>query len=609
MLLSVVKASSQQPNVDSLVNILNTKELTYEEKSKLYSNICDIYLYSDMDKSFEYAKIALNLAEKEKHLKSQSLFNEFLGKIYCNRSVIDSAQYYLDKALVLAQKSNSKEQEGSVNICFGVFYNQQSNFEKSLEHYMKALVIYESLNHKINVIIILGNIASVQRTLNNIDRALYYLKKSEEVLNETKESDYPIGWMNTYYQLAAVYAEKGDMEKQQEYIVKVLTTARKYGNLNFEIGALHALSLISLTKKDFEDALKYGKETLALSEKLGHKSLIMGAWCGLSDIYGTMDMWKECESAAFQALEIDSTDIHHNKTLLYNIIWSNIYLGNKEKASTFLEKYETYWVQNNEKSLHESLANMEIKYETEKKEIRIASLEKERQMYIWLGFAGILLAIAFAIMLRQKIKNTRKEKQLIATRSVLDGEMGERTRLARDLHDRLSGNLSAVKIGLNDNKESLQNVYDKLDNCIEEIRRAAHDLMPISLQFGMKIALQDFAAQFSNVHFHFFGEEKRIEERVEFVVYCCANELVNNSLRHSDAKNINLQLIQNEKHITLTVHDDGCGFDEKSVKRGSGLKNTQDRVTSCNGKIDIITSPGKGTEITIELKTENNSWK
>ncbi|MDR1202063.1 MAG: histidine kinase [Tannerellaceae bacterium] len=125
-----------------------------------------------------------------------------------------------------------------------------------------------------------------------------------------------------------------------------------------------------------------------------------------------------------------------------------------------------------DENYQETLMNMEVLYETEKKEMRIASLEKERQLYIWLGIAGVLLTIALAIVLRQKVKNGQKEKQLIATRSVLDGEMGERTRLARDLHDRLSGNLSAVKIGLNDHsKESLQSINNKLDSCIEEIRR------------------------------------------------------------------------------------------------------------------------------------------
>jgi signal transduction histidine kinase len=308
---------------------------------------------------------------------------------------------------------------------------------------------------------------------------------------------------------------------------------------------------------------------------------------------------------AYKVWETDSVHLERSENSTYYLCLANIFLGNPAKAKYFLEKYANVRDSLTDQTFHSNLADMEVKYETEKKELRIASLEKERQLYVWLGICGVLLVFALIVFLRQTQKNARKEKQLIATRSVLDGEMRERTRLARDLHDRLSGNLSAVKIELSNQADILQNVRDKLDNCIRDIRDTAHDLMPSSLQFGMKVALEDFAAQFPNVRFHFFGEEKRIDKRLEFVVYCCAGELINNAVKHSGAANINLQLVQDEKYVTLTVSDDGCGFDEKTVAKGFGLKSIRDRVASCNGKVDITTSSGKGTEITIELKIEN----
>jgi len=81
--------------------------------------------------------------------------------------------------------------------------------------------------------------------------------------------------------------------------------------------------------------------------------------------------------------------------------------------------------------------------------------------------------------------------------------------------------------------------------------------------------------------------------------------LITNSLRYSGAENINVQLVQDEKYVSLTVQDDGCGFDEKEIKPGIGLKNIRDRVASYNGKLDIASSTGNGTETTIELKVES----
>ena len=185
--------------------------------------------------------------------------------------------------------------------------------------------------------------------------------------------------------------------------------------------------------------------------------------------------------------------------------------------------------------------------------------------------------------------------------AVRKSEMGERARIAEDLHDRLGGSLASVKIGL-ENADSLQIISDKLDECIKEIREITHNLMPRSLRmFGMKKALEDITAGLPNVHFYFFGEEKRITDNMEYTVYCCAKELVNNALKYSGAVNINLQLVQSGMHVSLTVQDDGCGFDEKTVIKGNGIENIRDGIATCKGKVDIISSLGKGTETIIEL--------
>ena len=148
-------------------------------------------------------------------------------------------------------------------------------------------------------------------------------------------------------------------------------------------------------------------------------------------------------------------------------------------------------------------------------------------------------------------------------------------------------------------------VIDQLDICIDDIRNAAHDMMPASLQFGIKVALEDFAAKFENVHFHFFGQEIRISKRIEYVLYCCATELVNNALKHANATSINMQLVINDQYATLSVSDNGCGFDPKTAKKGIGIKSISDRIAFCNGFIDLNSSPGNGTETTIELRTDN----
>jgi signal transduction histidine kinase len=63
--------------------------------------------------------------------------------------------------------------------------------------------------------------------------------------------------------------------------------------------------------------------------------------------------------------------------------------------------------------------------------------------------------------------------------------------------------------------------------------------------------------------------------------------------------------VQDEKHVTLTVSDNGCGFDDKNAA-GFGLQSIRNRVASCGGNIDIATAPGKGTETNIEISISNS---
>jgi len=212
----------------------------------------------------------------------------------------------------------------------------------------------------------------------------------------------------------------------------------------------------------------------------------------------------------------------------------------------------------------------------------------------------------------QKIIQLEQEKQLVATQAVLDGETAERTRLARDLHDGLGGMLSAVKLNLFDMKQGaiietedvsrFGKVIEMLDNAMQELRRVAHNMMPEALsRYGLKVALEDFCGSFSNVYFHFYGEEKRLDQNTETTLYRSVFELVNNAIKHAQAENINVQIIQQPDRISINVQDNGKGFDAQEDLKGSGLQNIKDRINSLGGSIHFLSSKENGTEIAIDV--------
>jgi signal transduction histidine kinase len=220
---------------------------------------------------------------------------------------------------------------------------------------------------------------------------------------------------------------------------------------------------------------------------------------------------------------------------------------------------------------------------------------------------------------KHKIRQLENEKMLLATQSVLQGEESERKRLARDLHDGLGGLLSGVKIALNTMKgnviladESVRvfnHALGLLDGSITELRRVAHNMMPEALvKLGLKNALSDFCLELDKVNpihilFQFYGEFERVDSNLEINAYRIVQELVNNSIKHSKAKELTVQMIQEKSRLCFMVLDDGVGFDFKNsgITKGIGLASIKSRVDAFHGQLEISSEPGKGCEITVEF--------
>jgi signal transduction histidine kinase len=275
----------------------------------------------------------------------------------------------------------------------------------------------------------------------------------------------------------------------------------------------------------------------------------------------------------------------------------------------------------------EKIAEIDTKYNTEKKELEIATLTAQKRTQTILISSLFLLLVAGAVtgyfiyknqkhrqlLSAQKIKELEQEKLISSTQALLQGEAAERARLSRDLHDGLGGLLSVAKLKMatmkgnltipEENVPSLNSAIELLDISIKELRRVAHNLMPESLmKYGLNAALADFCQSTGKVTYHFFGDDKRAEEKTEIAMYRIINELVNNSIRHSEAENINVQLLIDDSRVHAIVEDDGKGFDASMAEAdGTGLRNVRSRVSSLNGKFEMVTAPGKGTEINVEF--------
>ena len=161
-----------------------------------------------------------------------------------------------------------------------------------------------------------------------------------------------------------------------------------------------------------------------------------------------------------------------------------------------------------------------------------------------------------------------------------------------------------------ENAAAFEKSMGMIDKSITELRRVAHNLMPESLvKFGLDTALKDFCESIEQsgaieLNYQSFDiDEALISKTTSSAVYRIIQELVNNILKHANATRALVQLIRKNVALSITVEDNGKGFDTSILKNneGIGYVNLQNRVAFLNGVIDIEASEGKGTSVNIEI--------
>ncbi len=203
---------------------------------------------------------------------------------------------------------------------------------------------------------------------------------------------------------------------------------------------------------------------------------------------------------------------------------------------------------------------------------------------------------------------------------MLDGQEDERQRIAGDLHDRLGSMLATVKMHFNVLDDNIVNMGEKnvnqyrranalLDEACEEVRKISHNLSTgMIMSFGLVPALQELGESVGstgkmNCKILVYGLHERLETFVEISIYRMVQELFSNILKHAQAKNVTVQLNRLENALTITVEDDGVGFNVEDKMKGSGmgLKSVLLRIEKLKGNFTVDSNPGKGTIAILEL--------
>lgn len=240
-------------------------------------------------------------------------------------------------------------------------------------------------------------------------------------------------------------------------------------------------------------------------------------------------------------------------------------------------------------------------------------------VYHLAGFAIGVFYIRKLFRFLRRLDNLRSETEKRVLSAVIRTEEQERQRFAKELHDGLGPLLSVIKMLLSGfaqnnspevNEKIKGNLKQAVDEAIESVREISANISPHILNnFGLKDAVTSFVKKLRpneriKIRFDTNIEKRRFSYNVEVIMYRVICELINNTLRHAEATEVNISLQVSDDTLRLEYADNGMGFDVEQAESdgGMGLNNMRYRLQSGNGDIEIESEEGKGMRARAYIK-------
>lgn len=557
------------------------------------------YLQNNAPKAEAYFMRSLAESKAAKNFKITVMSLNQLGLIEADRGHYNNSLKYYLKGLDVAQKKELDKNLCAILINIGSLYEYQKDTVKALDYYLQAEKKASKNQYPDMLLSAYGSIAIVKRKT-DIQYALKYYKKAYQIacqLNDKYEQFNTL--INLSYGYLSLNSALGDQQaykslKKAEQIALELNNSEHLFYVYFNLGAYH------FNRKQYAFAVNYYQKALGFSESKITPDQKLNLFKALSEVYVKTNDYA-------RALRFEKR--HNNlKDSLFSI----------EKSKNFNE--------------------IITRYEVEKKNLTIKLLSKEKQIEKKQKLLAIILSLLLIVPLglllwiyrnRVKAQKLIREKenkifeqqriQLIKDREIkhitgiLEGQDQERNRVAREIHDGVSGKLAGLKLQLSQinsriENENIQSIILGIGDLFQELRAISHNLSQNHLiDQNLETVLTDVFSEYKGrnefqIEWHIYPEHSldMIDTSVKHHLYRIIQELLSNISKHAQAKQVIIGITRHEKHLNLMIEDDGVGF-EKNKKPGIGLKNIQERLELIHGTMTLESNLGKGSIVVIDI--------
>ncbi len=560
--------------------------------------------------------------------------------IYLNLGLTGKAAPSLEQALVLLQGTPAGRQYiPHVIAAQGRLHAARSEYETAIRYYYESINTAAKIAPEANLDYVYCNLAGVLTQIGRTPESVWaYLDKAERSALQRKDSAL----------LARVYNNMGfasntrkTWDSSRVYFNRSLSIARLKQLPVYEHLALTNIGITYLEEAKPRQALPYlvAANNITATLPAYSTNLSLGA---LGQAYVLLGDYAKAEPILQRQYNDAVTQKQPGNVRTAHYYLAQLYGARKDYDKAY-QHAKAYIDLNNTLSGEEIIKHVneeEVKFRTAEKDkdLLLKKLQIERQQKDlerknrWITIAVALVVIVLLLvfftlksyrsrqrLMRQKMDNLEQQREIERLKADTEGEERERARIARELHDGIGGLVAAAQINMRtlgkevyivNDSETYRSTRQILEEVGTELRKTAHNLMPsVLLHRNMEEAISVFCnyiRQTQRLHFDLqcYGDFNLLPDSYKVTVYRIVQELIHNIVKHAQASSVLVQLMFQPPLLSITIEDNGKGFEPDLVHndKGLGQKNIEERVQSIRGSFSIDSTPGKGTSVYIELE-------
>ncbi|MDO6490440.1 MULTISPECIES: tetratricopeptide repeat-containing sensor histidine kinase [unclassified Cellulophaga] len=520
--------------------------------------------------------------------------------------------------------------------------------DKSIEWNIKGLQEAEGINDYEFMYLHKVSLAKNYIAQNNIDKAIDLLEESIDKYGK----QHSIITNKALVQLGNAYAQKKEYSKAKEYYNSSLELAKQFKDLQIELEVRLQQAKLLEFNKEYNTALQQYAEISNQAKANDFNAVYYEGALLIARLYYKLEEYNIANIGLTMAYinAVDHENLQFQREAL--VIQARSFYKQEDYKNAYATMTQLYGVLDEikEKQQREIIKELEIQYETLKKEQAISDLkedqikqqaELDRQKTIkaafLIGFLVILIPVIALLYTyyqkiqaqselakkneeinNQKVTTLKQEQELKLIKASIEGQDEERKRIAQELHDSIGGNLAGIKLQLasvKEKTETLNTITGQLDETYQLVRDISHTLIPKKFrQDDFTQLIKEYTKSITNtgelnVEFYPHPEEKinTINEMVKMELFKIIQELMTNTLKHAKASNTDIHLNYFEDSITLLFEDNGKGFNKENNGDGIGFTNIKSRIEKLNGTLHIDSAVNRGTVISIEIPIKNTT--